>query len=114
MIMRLGQDGRMSDAVLSGNTLYIGGQICVESDDIASQAEGTLGIVEDLLTQGGSDKEHLLFVMIYLRNIVELPGFNAVWDKWISPGHEPARACVSASMYNEKCLVEVFAVAEKE
>lgn len=112
-IQRFEQDSRMSDAVAYGNTLYIGGQICVTREGIREQAEDTLAIIDRLLAIGGSDKSRVLNVMIYLADRKDLPAFNEVWDAWIVPGCAPARACVAVAMVNEKCRVELCVTAAR-
>jgi enamine deaminase RidA (YjgF/YER057c/UK114 family) len=36
---------------------------------------------------------------------------NSVWDAWVTPGFEPARACVEARMARESLLVEMTVTA---
>ena len=107
-------DGRMSDVVTHENTLYISGQICMDDPGMQEQAEGTLAIIDDLLNKNDSDKRHILNATIYLANMQDLPSFNAVWDRWVEHGREPARTCIGAAMANKACLVEISVVAAKK
>jgi enamine deaminase RidA (YjgF/YER057c/UK114 family) len=36
---------------------------------------------------------------------------NAEWDKWVAPGHTPARATVEAKLAAAKYTVEIACVA---
>ncbi len=113
-ILRFEQDRRMSDVVVHGNTVYIGGQICTQREEIHAQAEDTLAIIERLLLLCGSDKSQILSAMIYLSDMGNLPAFNEVWDAWITQGCAPARACVGAQMANQRCLIEIVVTAALE
>ena len=113
-IQRFEQDRRMSDVVVHGNTVYLGGQICTQREGIHAQTEDTLAIIERLLSLCGSDKSRILNAMIYLSDMSNLPAFNEVWDAWITQGCAPARACVGAQMANQRCLVEIVVTAARE
>jgi enamine deaminase RidA (YjgF/YER057c/UK114 family) len=36
---------------------------------------------------------------------------NAVWEKWVTPGHTPARATIEAKLANPAYKVEIMAIA---
>jgi len=111
-IQRYEGTGRMSRAVVHNNTVYLCGQTCGEADyDVKQQTEVVLQKIEDLLEKYGSDKEHLLSVTIYLRDIKDFQAMNEVWDAWAQEGFEPARACVEARMARDTLLVEMSVIA---
>ncbi|WP_422487154.1 RidA family protein [Gudongella sp. DL1XJH-153] len=115
-IRRYEGTGRMSKAVVHNKTVYLCGQTA-GSDvlDVKEQTAGVLLKIEELLDQYGSDKEHILSAVIYLRDIALFKDMNEVWDAWVENGYEPARACVEAKMAAENILVEISIVAaEKE
>ena len=70
-----------------------------------------LAKVEDLLNKYGSDKENILSITIYVKDMKDFADMNAVYDAWVAKGHEPARACVEAKMARENLLVEMSVVA---
>lgn len=109
-IKRYEGNGRMSRAVVHNNTIYLCGQTHGEGD-IKEQTKMVLQKVEDLLVKYGSDKEHILSVTIYVRDMKDFADMNSVWDSWVVKGHEPARACVEARMAREALLVEMSVVA---
>lgn len=113
-IRRFEQDHRMSDVVVHGDTVYIGGQICIRREGIRAQAKDTLAVIERLLSLCGSGKSRILSAMIYLADMSSLPAFNEVWDAWITQGCAPARACVGAKMADQRCLVEIVVTAALE
>jgi enamine deaminase RidA (YjgF/YER057c/UK114 family) len=115
-IKRYEGTGRMSKAVVHNGTVYLCGQTAgSDSLDVKEQTAGVLLKIEELLNKYGSDKNHILSAIIYLKDIGLFKDMNQVWDAWVEDGHEPARACVEAKMAAENILVEISIVAaEKE
>lgn len=111
-IKRYEGTGRMSRAVVHNNTVYLCGQTCGEADKgIQEQTKVVLEKIEGLLNQYGSDKQHMLSVTIYLRDMKDFAAMNEVWDAWVEDGFEPARACVEARMARDTILVEMSITA---
>lgn len=109
-IKRFETNERMSRAVVHNNTLYLCGQVHAEGD-IKEQTAGVLAKIEDLLNKYGSDKNHMLSVTIYIKDMKDFADMNFIWDSWIEKGFAPARACVEAKMARECLLVEMSVVA---
>lgn len=109
-IKRFETNERMSRAVVHNNTLYLCGQVHAEGD-IKEQTAGVLAKIEDLLNKYGSDKNHMLSVTIYIKDMKDFADMNFVWDSWVEKGFTPARACVEAKMARECLLVEMSVVA---
>lgn len=111
-IKRFEGTGRMSRAVVHNNTVYLCGQTHGEAGtDVQEQTKVCLEKVEALLNKYGSDKQHILSVTIYLKDIALFQDMNSVWDAWVEDGYEPARACVEAKMAREDILVELTVTA---
>lgn len=110
-IVRYEGNGRMSKAVRHGDTLYLAGQTARDAGDVTAQTAAVLEKVDGLLNAYGSDRQHMLSAVIYLRDIADFAAMNAVWDAWVEKGFEPARACVEAKMAAPEILVEVSVVA---
>ena len=111
-VKRFEGTGRMSRVVEHNNTLYLCGQTCADDNkDVKEQTKVCLEKVEELLSKYGSDKEHILSVTIYLKEIALFNDMNEVWDNWVINGFEPARACVEAKMARENILVELSVIA---
>ena len=114
-ITRIETTERMSKIVVHNNTIYLCGQVADNGDaSIGPQTESMLAKVEKLLGQAGSGKENILSATLYLRDMKDFAGMNAVWDKWIPEGHAPARACVEARLARPDLLVEVSVIAAQE
>ncbi|SHI83483.1 Enamine deaminase RidA, house cleaning of reactive enamine intermediates, YjgF/YER057c/UK114 family [Dethiosulfatibacter aminovorans DSM 17477] len=110
-IKRYEGTGRMSRAVVHGNTIYLCGQTCGDVEDIKGQTKVVLEKIENLLNEYGSDKNHILSTTIYLKDMSMFQEMNEVWDAWVNEGNEPARACVEAKMARESLLVEMTVIA---
>ena len=114
-IARMETTDRMSKIVIHQDTVYLCGQVADNSDaPIGPQTENMLAKVERLLQQAGSGKEHMLSATIYLRDMKDFAGMNAVWDQWVPQGHAPVRACVEARMARPDLLVEISMVAARK
>ena len=115
MIERLETQTRMSRIVKHNGTIYLCGQVCSDAtDDITGQTRTTLEKVDALLTQAGSDREHILSATIYIKTMDDFAAMNEVWDSWVPEGFAPARACVEASMARDVLLFEISVVAAEK
>ena len=102
----------MSRIVIHNDTVYLCGQVCKDATQgIAEQTATMLEKVDELLLQAGSDREHLLSAIVYVRDMKDFAAMNEVWDAWVPEGHAPARACVEARMARAELLVEISVVA---
>ncbi|MCG8617739.1 MAG: RidA family protein [Desulfobacterales bacterium] len=111
-ITRMETGQRMSRIVKHNGTVYLCGQVADNTEDpIGPQTENMLAKVDALLAQAGSSREHMLSATVYIRDMKDFAGMNAVWDAWVPEGHAPARACVEARMARPEILVEISVVA---
>ncbi len=103
---------RLSEIAVHNGTVYLAGQIAEDDDqDIIGQTREVLGHIDRLLGEVDSDKSLLLSVQVYISDMANFAGMNAVWDEWVAQGVTPPRATVEAKLANPKCLVEVVVVA---
>ncbi len=111
-ITRMETGQRMSQIVVHNGTVYLAGQVAKSGDaDVQEQTRTTLEKIEGLLDQAGSDPQHILSAIIYLRDIKDFAAMNEVWDAWVPEGHAPARACVEARLAHPNLLVEISITA---
>jgi enamine deaminase RidA (YjgF/YER057c/UK114 family) len=114
-VERMVMSERMSKIVIHQDTVYLCGQVADNSDEpIGPQTENMLAKVDALLEQAGSRRDLILSATIYLRDMKDFSGMNAVWDKWVLKGHTPARACVEARLARPDLLVEVSVIAARK
>lgn len=111
-IERIESTERMSRIVKHNGTIYLCGQTAGDAAwDITEQTQRCLDKIDDLLAKAGSERDKLLSVTIYIRDMKDFAAMNAVWDAWVATGEKPARACVEARMARPEVLVEFSVVA---
>lgn len=112
-ITRIKTSERASAIVIHQGVVHLSGQVADDPEaDIQEQTRSTLAKIDSLLAEAGSDKEHLVSVSIFLRDIDnDFAPMNEVWNAWVPTGHSPARACVEAHMARSKLLVEICVIA---
>lgn len=116
-IQRHHTNGRMSKIVCHGGLIYLCGQTAKGSPsangDIAAQTMEVLTRIDTLLAEAGSDRTRLLTVTIYLRDIADFAGMNAVWEAWLAgqQAGAPARTTIEAAMATESLRVEMTVTA---
>ena len=111
-ITRLHVGKRLSEVAICNGVVYLAGQIAEETGaDIEGQTREVLGHVDRLLTEAGSDKTCILMCQIYIADMADFAGMNAVYDEWVAAGHTPPRATVEAKLANPACLVEIVITA---
>jgi enamine deaminase RidA (YjgF/YER057c/UK114 family) len=111
-IQRLQPESRLAGAVVHGGIVYLAGQV---ADDTSLDAEGQtadiLRQIDALLAEAGTDKQYLLSVQIYIRDMDDIAGMNRAWDAWVDPHNLPARATVEAKLYDPAWRLEITGVA---
>jgi enamine deaminase RidA (YjgF/YER057c/UK114 family) len=111
-IERIESTPRMSRIVKYNKTVYLCGQTAGHADwDVGEQTKRTLEKIDNLLAQAGTERNRILSVTIYLRDIKDFAAMNLIWDAWVADGEKPARACVEARMARPEILVEMSVVA---
>ncbi|APH56739.1 Translation initiation inhibitor [Granulibacter bethesdensis] len=113
-IIRTEPNSILSAAVEYHGFVYLQGVVAEDStQDIIGQTRQVLDRIDALLEQHGTDATRLLQAQVWLKNLADRPGFNAVWEEWIAGhgGHPPVRACVQAELVDPKGLVEVMVTA---
>lgn len=112
MIERIESTDRMSRIVKHNGTVYLCGQTAGDASlDITQQTQVCLDKIENLLAKAHSDRNKLLSVTIYIRDMKDFTAMNAVWDAWVKEYEKPARACVEARMARPEILVEFSVTA---
>ena len=111
-IRRLQPEGRLSGAVVHGNTVYLAGQV---ADDASLDAEGQtadiLRQIDALLAEAGTDKSRLLSCQVFLANIADAAAMNRAWDAWLDTANPPARATLQAKLVDPRWKVEITGIA---
>jgi enamine deaminase RidA (YjgF/YER057c/UK114 family) len=112
MIERIDGGPRMSEAVVHNGVAYLAGQVSSGgATDIGGQTREVLAAIDALLARAGTDKTRVLRAQIFLADMADFSGMNAVWDQWVVAGHTPARATVQAALARPQWLVEIVVTA---
>ncbi|MBL8437242.1 MAG: RidA family protein [Zoogloeaceae bacterium] len=111
-IQRFGTTGRYSDAVAWNGLLHLVEVPAQDTGDIEDQTRSLLASLGAQLESAGSGKDRLLMVTVYLVDMADYAGMNAVWESWLPPGAAPSRACVQvARLARSGWRVEMAVVA---
>ena len=114
-VQRLHIQNRYSEIAISGKLVHLAGQLAEDTQqDIEGQTQQTLALIDRLLTDAGTEKSHIMSVMIFLKDIErDYAAMNQVWDAWVADIQALPRTCVEAKLYHPDVLVEMTVVAVK-
>ncbi len=114
-VQRLHVAQRYSEIAISGHLVHLAGQLAEDTSlDIRGQTRQTLEIIDRLLAEAGTDKSHIMSVMIFLKDIEQdYAAMNEIWDAWVADIEALPRTCVEAKLYQPEVLVEMTVVAVK-
>lgn len=105
-----------SDAVLSGDTLYIAGRIGFRPGtteipkDPAEEARYMLDGVRSVLAEAGMQMSDLVYVQIFCSDVSLFDSFNGVYRQYFS-GDLPARAFIGSGPLLFGARFEIIGVA---
>jgi enamine deaminase RidA (YjgF/YER057c/UK114 family) len=112
MIQRFDVGPRMSEMAIYNGVAYLAGQVAGDiSLDISGQTQQVLAEIDALLARAGTDKSKILMANIFIADINEFSGMNAVWDAWVAANHTPPRATVEARLAKPGYKVEIVVSA---
>ena len=112
MVQRFDVGTRLSEMAVHNGVAYLAGQVPADgSQDISGQTQQVLAAIDALLARAGTDKRKLLRVEIFLKDLADFPGMNAVWEAWLPAGHAPPRATVKAELAKPEWRVEMVVTA---
>lgn len=112
MVQRFDVGARLSEMAVHNGVAYLAGQVPADgSQDISGQTQQVLAAIDALLARAGTDKRKLLRVEIFLKDLADFPGMNAVWEAWLPAGHAPPRATVKAELAKPEWRVEMVVTA---
>lgn len=108
--------GPYSQAIRSGNLLFVSGQIPLDpktGEVPASFSEQTHRVLLNLkavLEAGGSTMDQVLKVTIYMKDLQQFEQMNRIYAEYFSSS-KPARACVEVSALPKGVGLELDAIA---
>lgn len=112
--------GPYSQAVKSGNTLYISGQVPIDpatsklvEGDIKVQTEQVMQNIKAILDEAGYSFSDVVKSTCLLSDMSNFAGMNEVYGKYY-PENPPARAAFAVKELPLSVLVEIETIAVKE
>ena len=111
--------GPSSQAVQTGNMLFVSGQIPIDpatgafaGEDIVTQTHQSLTNVKNILAAAGFGLNDVVKTTVLLADIADFAAMNAVYAEYFSE-NKPARACFAVKDLPRGALVEIEAIAAK-
>ena len=115
---KLTNKGHYVPGMISGNLLYVSGQLPVHhetgapmADEIGQQTKDALHNVELVLKAAGCTKEDVVMCRVYIPDVAHWDTVNAVYAEFFG-AHKPARVIVPTRQLHNGAMVEIEAVAE--
>jgi len=111
--------GPYSQAILSGNTLYISGQVPIDPDtgklvdnDISIQTEQVMQNIKAILEEAGYGFENVVKSTCLLSDMKNFAAMNEIYGKYY-PVNPPARAAFAVKELPLNVLIEIETIAVK-
>ncbi len=106
------ENGRLCNAVVHGDTVYLAGQIPEDATaDARGQTASVLAQIDALLAEAGSDRSRILSALVVLADIRDAAAMNEAWDAWGDRENPPARATIEGKLVNPSWKVEIIVTA---
>ena len=111
--------GPYSQAVQTGNMLFVSGQIPIDpatgafaGEDIATQTRQSLTNISNILAAAGYSMNDVVKTTVLLAEIADFAAMNAVYAEFFTE-NKPARAAFAVKDLPRGALVEIEAIAAK-
>ena len=130
-ILRYDTGATMSRVTEVNGLLFFSGHVAAQGETMEEQANALFARFDELFARmaanpsllgiaaientiaGSLLPNHELLQQSRARIIAQKEEFNAVWDKWITPGCAPARVCVQAGLGDTPYRMEISVIAAK-
>jgi len=111
--------GPYSQAILSGNMLFVSGQIAIQQStgdlitgNIEDESHQVMKNIKEVLGAAGYDFSHIVKTTIFLKDMNNFPKVNGVYGSYFS-SEPPARETVEVSGLPKGVNVEISCIAVK-
>lgn len=112
--------GPYNQAVLSGNTLYISGQIAInpvtnelDLSNIEDETEQVMRNLKAILEEAGMTFENVVKSSIFISDMNNFAAINVVYGKYFEEATAPARETVEVARLPKFVNVEISMIAVK-
>lgn len=111
-LTKIGGSARFSAIATHAGQVHLAGQVSQLRDaGIEQQSADVFAKVDALLSEAGTDRGHIISVQVWLADMDDYAGFNAVWDDWVREIPPPTRVCVEARLAQPHYKVELLVIA---
>ncbi len=112
--------GPYSQAVITGNRIYISGQLPIDPETgqfvtggIKEETRRALTNIKNILAEAGVTMSHVVKVTILLNNINDFADVNEVYTEFFGSPY-PARSAFAVSALPKGANIEIEAIAERK
>lgn len=110
-LKRLNPGPRMSEAVCIGDIAFLAGQVPDDlAADITEQTKQVLANLDSVVKELGAQKSDIASIQVWLADLADFQGMNAVWDAWVDRDAPPSRATGGVALARAGMRVEMIAV----
>jgi len=108
--------GPYSQAVKSGNLLFVSGQVPVNpatgkiADDIKAQTRQALDNLKAVLAAGGATMANVMKTTVFMKNLDDFTVMNDIYKEYFSKD-PPARSTIEVSRIPRGSSIEIEAIA---
>lgn len=113
--------GPYNQAILTGNTLYISGQIALnpetmelETNKLEQETKRVMENLKAILAEAGMDFENIIKTSIFISDMNNFAKINEVYGTYFNAETAPARETVEVANLPKFVNVEISAIAVKQ
>ncbi len=110
--------GPYNQAVITNSLVYTSGQIPIDPKTnevcpggIAEQTRLVLTNLKAVLEGAGTSLDNVIKATVFLKNMGDFAGMNAIYGEFFKPENAPARSTIEVARLPKDALVEIEAVA---
>ncbi|MGF6872685.1 RidA family protein [Paraburkholderia sp. MM5477-R1] len=108
MIIRQGNTGRLSKALVANGFAFLSGLTARDTTrGVREQTADVLAQIDSYLQPVGTDKSRIAVANIWLRDVRTFDEMNEAWEAWVDKECPPARATVESRLAGEDIFVEI-------
>ena len=111
--------GPYSQAIEAGDFVFTSGMIPIDPAtntlvevDVKTQARQAISNLKALLEASGSDIDHVVKTVVFIKNMDDFSSVNEVYSTFFTKDC-PARSCVEVARLPKDVLIEIEAIALK-
>ena len=111
--------GPYNQAVLTGNTLYVSGQVALDpasgemvgGGDVEAETRQVLKNMDAVLKEAGATSHNVVRTTVFLADLGDFAKVNALYADYFDGPVSPARACVQVAALPKAARVEIDCIA---